>query len=551
MPYRGRHRRATHRRRQLTTIAAVTATALIAPLALTSPPVSRAEVTTAAIDTLVNHPQWRLNASDPAVAAQIANLQQAMTEHGMAVDPAAIVAYRVPTVEGFVTYVTVHPETFTVRPNPELRYHTPDGDVPVAPAEVVSRLLEPSAEPAGVDCGIETNVKVSFCAGELVRGLLATDFIQMIDALAQYLGRTIDGIELPETQPTLDYLNRVIQNIKDFRVIHGLPIDTEDEIAAVWAAVDAVQAEAEALVGYLLNINPDDIVGMIFPSPLVDELVQDVETLKLQLEAITAAVLNSLGLPDLDEFDPAQVVYEVLPTAVSKPLNSATSATQPLSQPVAQPMEPTTAMVPAVGTVYKDTYVEEEPEWARNSDDCFLSDANAWYRRTCWTIDNQTNDASPDYTYWQFQMKAVSYPKQKRGMLHTWVEGIPMQDFAALQFDGTFPVPDQEVGGESGCASGTQSLSLSGGKPIQIGYSYSYSLTTCEQYTPKGYSDEGHWSNKWHFNPDRDAHGVGYGDSDTHQRSVGFNMGIKTSSSAPKVGWTMPTGTEVTKKYCC
>jgi hypothetical protein len=135
-------------------------------------------------------------------------------------------------------------------------------------------------------------------------------------------------------------------------------------------------------------------------------------------------------------------------------------------------------------------------------------------------------------------------------MYHVWVEGRPQANTATQRSDG-IPKPNQQAGGDSGCASTSDSVSVSGGSPVQIGYAYTYSVTTCETYTPKGYDDQGHWSNKWNFNSDRDYHGLGWGKSGTYMRNVAFTMGVKTKSTDGAPVWDLLTGTEVSKSYCC
>lgn len=554
MHYQARHRRqATSDGRGLRRtgmVAALAATALIAPLAVSGPVASQAAVTPTPYDTLLNHPEWRRSPADPHIATLVADLKSTYAEHGIASDPAMIAAYRAPTVEGFVTYVTTHPETFTVRPNPGLIKHMPDGDTAVAATEALYRLLEP---PTGLPSS-GVGIPADFLYALLFDHVWGADDLPAagLHALAQYGGDHLMRLG-QDAGPLVAQVFALIDAAKDDPVHVGTEIAVNPQRLVDQALLTAGAWRAEA------ERQAAAVVGST--GPLVEQVTLTLNAWRAEAEHQVNVVVEQ-ALTALNELDPerdAATVVDVVPMAAgSLPVNTGTAATSPLAQPVTEPLDAGLGVVPApqVADAYQAYELrtrdeETKPAWNRNNEDCFLSDNNAWWRRGCWTIDNQINDDTADKTYWQFQLKASSYPKQKRGMFHVWVEGVPMQDYSAQRFDGTLPIPDQAVGGESGCASGTQSLSLSGGKPVQVGYSYSYSITTCETYTPKGYSDEGHWSNKWHFNPDRNSNGVGYGSSDTDMRSVGFNMGIKTSSSAAKVGWTMPSGTEVSKKYCC
>jgi hypothetical protein len=495
MHYRGRHRQVAQgpkRLRRTGTVAVVAASALIAPLAFSGPVTSQAAIIVPAIDTLANHSEWRLSAANTSVAAQLGNLKRVLTERAVTYDAAKVGAYRVPTVEGYVTYVTAAPQTFTVQPNPSLLYRTPDGTTAKSATDVLRQYIEDAITVSHADAG---------------------------------------GIGLPPVYIETTLFNMVWDTVYD-SINHPPTVDLN-----AW-----INYAITVLTPYLNNVDL-----------LVDQAMLTAEMWKGEGERLAGQAVTQ-ALTVLNELDPegqAAAVVNVVPLAnAALPINTGTSATTPLSQPVGQPVDMGAGLVPQVDALYGDTRDEDKPEWNRNNENCYFASANAWYRQVCWRIDNQINDDTSDKTYWQFNLEASSYPLQKRGMYHVWVEGAPQSGAAAQRSDG-IPKPNQELGGESGCASGTESISLSGGKPVQLGYSYSFSVTKCETYTPRGYGDEGHWSNKWHFNPDRDDNGVGYGDSDTHMRNVAFTMGIKTNATDGGPVWNLYTGTEVSKKYCC
>lgn len=107
----------------------------------------------------------------------------------------------------------------------------------------------------------------------------------------------------------------------------------------------------------------------------------------------------------------------------------------------------------------------------------------------------------------------------------------------------------RELGGESGCRTEDRSIKISSGDPVEVGFDYGFSVTTCETYMPKGYDDQGHWSNKWNYNHDLDEDGVGYGKSGTFMRHVGLTMGVKTTATDKTPSWSVLTGTEVTTNH--
>lgn len=588
MPYRGRHRVARPQSRlRAATVVAVTTGALIAPVAFSGPVSSQAVTGAAAVDTLANHPEWLLSASDPVVARQIGDLKRVLTDHGQTYD--TITAYRVPTTDGFVTYVTTAPQTMTVQRNPGLIERTPDGAAVLDLDTVLARLLDADGEGAGPGGGVDI------------------PSIYLINEAMADVGDTIDDVVVP----SLRWLTYTIQNLVEsavgdpdvligqlqatvnaaivstqtlaaellqdaLEILGTLP--TSDELVqavldAAGPAVESVTALQQAVLAAVEALDLlgqlDELVRQVPTDPhaliaqvqaLVEQLTAplppiDPLTLLLEVQRIATqqadALLTAAGLPPVDELDPAALVYEVVPLATaSLPVNSGSTVTDPLAHPVAEPVDAGAGVVPEVQAVYEQPD-EDKPQWNRNNDDCYLAESNAWWRYNCWNIDNQIYDDSSDSTYWQFNLEASSYPKQKRGMLSLWVEGVPRDGNATQKFDGNLPEPNQEVGGTEGCASSTDSISFAGGKPVQLGLSYSYSITTCETYTPRGYSDQGHWANKWNRNPARDEYGVGYGQNGTHMRNVAFTMGVKTKATDGGVGWMLLTGTRTTKKYCC
>lgn len=490
MPYRGIHRRRTSTARWLrrsAIVSVVAAGSVAAPLAVTAPVVAQAAVTSP--DTLAAHPGWARSAVDPAVAPLVADLAARLTARG--VPYTRIAAYRVPTVDGFVTYVTDRPQTFTVRPNPDLFVHTPDGAARSTGSAVVSRYIEDAvhvAQEVGTDVG-ESPARV-----EQTLSLMLVD-------------RIVNSVNKPPTPDVGPWIDYALAALAPYVDSIGSLLDQAMLTADMWAG------EASRLVADALQ------------------------------QALTA-------LNDLDADREAGAIVDVVPLAIGAlPVNTGTAATIPLSQPVAQPVDPVLAVAPPIQALYGNAR-DDKPEWNRNNDDCYLVSSKAWYRQVCWNIDNQINDDSADYTYWQFNLEGSSYPKQSRGMLRTWVEGRPQQAAAAQRFDGRLPEPNQEIGGQSGCSDQTRSLTMSGGSPIQVGYGYSFSYTTCETYTPRGYDDAGHWANIWNYNSSRDPDGMGAHSGGTvHMRNVAFTMGVKTKAADGGPVWDLLTGTEVTKQW--
>jgi hypothetical protein len=260
MSYRGRHRQVAHgqsRMRRTSIAAAATATALIAPIALSSPVASQAALPATALNTLANHPEWRLASSNPEVAAQITDLKQTLTERGVPFDPAKAAVYRVPTVEGFTTYVTARPETMSVRPNPLLNEHTPEGDKPADPAVVLSRLVDAETE------GFTPTVTIYMLLERFDLGSLSTaDLMALVDQIKDIIGT-----------PTVGDPNEAI----------------------------------------------GDVSALLEPIGAPEHLLSRLSEIQQVVTAAVDVLLKAAGLPDSDHLVLSALVTEVVPLAVAAP----------------------------------------------------------------------------------------------------------------------------------------------------------------------------------------------------------------------------------------
>ncbi len=539
--YHARHRKPTHRGRvRAVTVAAVTASALVAPMAV-NPAASTAAVTTLAFDTLANHPGWGLSAADPAVAALVTNLRQAYTTRDVRLDPSMIAAYRVPTVEGFETFVTSQPQMFRIEPNPNLIEHTPDGDKSVDPALVLSRLISADAQGVG---------------GLPLSGVYLEDVFTEYETLGATLASLINGVITQvigyanDPQWIIGTLNELLDIVRNL-YINGINPGLGDLIPTV--DPNTLVAGAQYAVGVVLGVidlvinsipeppNSNDITGLVQPYvdmiPTTDELQQQVQTylnqvppppdvdpqpLVTEIQAVLAEEVDDLmtaaGLSDTDLQSVTEQIVSVLPIASAAP------------PPVADNVyaDPTFSALPK-----PEKENGGNPRWTTQDTwhDCFNVHAdNGYDRLVCYRIDWQQNDNSGTYNYWQFHLDAGGNSLYPRNMKRLWVEAQPNPD-GNQQFDAQ-PIPRATYGGSDGCTTNGETFTVSSGGPVQVGYGYYWERTSCETYTPKSYSDEGHWASIWEGNEVV---------NDDVRRYVLAKIPVKTAQDKG-VQWTLLTG---------
>lgn len=392
MHYRGRHRQVAHQRwsRRTGTVATIVCSALIAPLTFSGPVASEAD--TRAQDTLANHAEWLLSAAHPAVAAQIAELKAALTKRGV---PYTVVsAYRVPTVEGFTTFVTANPQTMVVRPNPELLERTPEGTTPVPPAEVMARLVE--SAPAGI-----------------------TDDLGSIYVQTDDISRTLDVLA--------DLARTVVDRVLD-------------------------------------NVNPS---------------VPDPDALVTELRETTDPVVTEVLDAEL-----SAIVTEVVPFAAAAPPGP--------SEIMANPNLPNGA---------RDDNDGRSATWSTRNKDCYNVASEAFSRVVCWRIDGQDKDSDSNRNFWQFHIDASGKSVGYRSMNRMWMEARPSPQGATNQAWDALPKPSAQYGGSEGCSTSGDTFTIASGAPVQVGFGWYWERTSCENYYPKSYGDDGHWASVWEGNP--------------------------------------------------
>jgi hypothetical protein len=179
---------------------------------------------------------------------------------------------------------------------------------------------------------------------------------------------------------------------------------------------------------------------------------------------------------------------------------------------------PTAEALPAglrkVGTIVP---LSAEPSWALNNEDCFRVAHEPFARWVCWEIDEQHGDSDHGRHYWQFTQEATGSAEKHRKMKRLWVEGKPHEKAAPMRFDG-IPEPKETSKKADACETRSDTISVSGGKPVSVGFSRTWNRVTCERYEIKDYNDHGHWATIWEGKP------VGHDDA----RHVIFTMPIST-----------------------
>ncbi len=559
MSYAGRHRQVAPQRRRTrrSRAAAVMAGALIAPL-MFNPTPAQAAVTTAKFDSLANHPEWRLSANDPAVASRIASLKATLTQRGVAYDPAAVGAYRVPTVEGFTTYVTASPQTMTVRPNPQLLARTPEGTTPVDPAVVLTRLIAPEAEGSGgVGLPALPSATIFYRVYndawyELSRyGIDQSDVDALLTTLSTLVRDAVEGdaraaMDQAKAQLTSGLLlveqtaAEKLQQVVD--IVYSLPIKDviiDRVLEAVGPAVQTVDALNQFVIDYIsaldvlaeldkaldqVPVEEEKVVA--FAQAALDKLKQ--ESLPTDpyaaLERIEDAVarnldplLRSSGLPSSRDLHLAGMIIEVVPLVAAAP-------SDPYDDIMVNPNVP--------GARDDDG---ENATWSHRNSDCFRIVSEWFDRRVCWRIDGQSRDSNPENNYWQLHTD-VSGHSIGRNMSRLWVEARPTPHGASNQNFDAMPVPNADFGGSEGCETRATEFSIASGAPVQFGLAWTWERTTCEKYAPKTYDDDGHWASIWSGNNVVDDH---------VQRYVMLKVPVRTPYTKG-VGWELLTGQHTT-----
>ena len=155
--------------------------------------------------------------------------------------------------------------------------------------------------------------------------------------------------------------------------------------------------------------------------------------------------------------------------------------------------------------------------WALNNEDCFRVAMESIARWVCWEIDEQHGDSDAGRHYWQFTQEATGSSERSWKMKRIWVEGKPHENSAPMKFDG-IPVPKESSKKAENCDNVSDTISVSGGMPVSVGFSRTWNRVTCERYKVKDYNDHGHWATIWEGKP------VGKDDA----RHVIFTMPIST-----------------------
>lgn len=521
--YHARHRKPLHRGKGRAAVVAVSlaASTMTAPLTATAP-------AQATIVSPVGLSNFLVTDGRTLYADDVKSVIDYSTSHGYHVIPAAVQVYSVPTVDGFVRYITDRPQTFRMTSNPGLLEHTPDGDTPVDPRLVLSRLVGSNASRLG--------------DGILPQIYLA-DVLPEIDTLQQLVSDVIrDATNL---QGAIDVLNEVLDV---FRNLYIRGVDPWPEGVDVNAAIGVVVG----VVGILTNLlsrppTPEDIQRAI--QPYLDLMpTVDVGTLLTAAQQYVStevnALLRQIGFGDI--YDAYQSLYTVTPMANAALLvNKQTTTTAPSTALDAA----TWNYAPSInrtGSAYTKPEGEDPPpaKWVHNDDNCYGSNSDAWRRTVCWRIDNQEYDRSDSYAYWQFHMEASGEPQNDHWMKRLWVEGSDMQsNNRSYQFwDGRLPEPNATQGGTSStCTTNTKSFAFGSGDPLLDAYTDQFQYTTCEKWVPKSYDNQGHWSTTWQYN----SHAPKVYD----MRHTAFTMAVRTYADGTLPGWLLYDGTEVSNAW--
>lgn len=352
----------------------------------------------------------------------------------------------------------------------------------------------------------------------LVETYRAAGYGAALDAVTQIKAAT----DRPLPEP-----NDVIDGIRD--AIGPLDLTVVDEtVAAAKAVIDGLNllGRLEALLQQAGRYDPQEFVteavALIHsvPIPTVDPsiipTVNPTKIVTMVTKLVNGLSLNDLMLTKMDVN--AGALVEVVPVAVASP------------PPVADNLMVNPNMPKPLG--------KDEPDgggayWStpQGGKDCFDVITDAYKRLVCWQIDRQFEDNDPNYNFWQFHVD-ISGQSVDRYMDRMWTEVVPQPQGQHIQKWDAQPAPNTTYGGSEGCQANGNQFSISSGAPVQIGFSYYWERTTCETYTPKDYSEPGHWASIWEGNPK-----VREGE----RRAVMLKAPVKTPSDKG-VQWELWTG---------
>jgi hypothetical protein len=179
---------------------------------------------------------------------------------------------------------------------------------------------------------------------------------------------------------------------------------------------------------------------------------------------------------------------------------------------------PTADALPmGLGGVRTSTPVASGASWALNNEDCFRIGKDWFSRWVCWEIDEQHGDSDAGRHYWQYSQEASGSSVRSWKMKRLWVEGKPHEQSAPMKFDG-IPEPKESSRKTENCDSVSDTLSVSGGRPVTMGFSRTWNRITCERYEARHYDDHAHWATVWEGKPV----------SKDHTRHVIFTMPVST-----------------------
>lgn len=367
----------------------------------------------------------------------------------------------------------------TVRPNPHLDYHAPEGDTAVRAADVLYRLLEPSASPhtGGVGDGIPHTYFHTLLFNTVwgpVKDTLGTDMNALVQHGINTVGQLVNdsGPLVAELLLLIDAARAKAQQLT-VQASRDMPLVDQALVTA-----DALLAEAER--------QAEAAAGST--GPLLDQVTLTLDawknTAEEQADAALQDALNALN--DLDAEGQASEIVNVVPLAVAAPPNV-------VSNIMANPNMPDGAREENDGSGAYWTV----PEGAK---DCARITTNAYDRYVCWRIERQDYDNDPNRNFWQFHVDVSGRSLERRFMERMWVEGKPAPEGASNQRFDAIPAPAAEYGGSEGCSTTGHTFQLASGSPVQSAFGYYWERTACETYKPKTYEDDGHWASIWEGN---------------------------------------------------
>lgn len=176
--------------------------------------------------------------------------------------------------------------------------------------------------------------------------------------------------------------------------------------------------------------------------------------------------------------------------------------------------------------------------WRRNTSGCANvkhyayegADEPIVTRTVCWRLDQQLEN-DPARRYYQFEADVSGSGQNKTTVERMWVEAKRYDHAVPMEFDA-MPSPAEDRPGSQECQTTSESLSVMSGAPVEVGFGYSTSRVTCEDYLVKQYGEHGHWASVWEGNP-----------STKGTRHIGLNMPVRASQSdTRRAEWLLLTG---------